>query len=285
MPYEGGIKAFDAEFGPRPRKGDKPLITEGNAKPAVPKGKYGVAMLREHIPAYSKALAQDVYDTIAGVKSTIPNATTSRVRVRTGYLQGRVIDIPDSALAENFFLRTDLLEHAELMHRTSGRQAAFGSVFKTVDGFGNEVGDYTGHSFLADIEKEAKARIDAATGDEKTRLIDERDKYMAGVRNEVDQFLGAYDPGKGFGLLGPKAAHTLAALAYDVRLGGVTVSSLTDAPKIAIAQGLGDTFKYGVMPLFTDFRAAMRKGGAIRAGHSFRHCGGGSARHSDERSI
>jgi hypothetical protein len=262
--YEVNSKAFEQEFGPRPRKGPEPTKTEGNAKPAVPKGKYGVPMLRENIPAYSKALAQDVYNTIAGVKSPIPSASTNRVRVKTDYLQGRVIDIPDDALAEAFFLKTDLLEHAELMHATSGRQAAFGSVFKTVDGYGNEVGDYSGNSILIDIEKEAQARIDAAVGDEKTRLIDERDKYMAGVKNEVDQFMGQFDPGKGFGLLGPKAAHTLASLSYAVRLGGVTVSSLTDAPKIVIAQGLGDTFKYGVLPLFTDFRASVRKGGAMR---------------------
>jgi hypothetical protein len=262
--YEMNSKSFDQEFGPRPRKGDKPLVTEGNPKPAVPKGKYGVPMLREHIPAYSKALAQDVYDTLAGVKSTIPNTATSRVRVKTGYLRSRVVDIPDSALANEFFLSTDLLDHAELMHKTSGRQAAFGSVFKTVDGYGNEIGDYTGNSILVDIEKEAKAKIDAAAGDEKTRLIDERDKHMAGVRNEVDQFVGNFDPGKGFGLLGPKAAHTLASLAYAVRLGGVTVSSLTDAPKIAIAHGLGDTFRYGVMPMFKDFRNAVRKGGVMR---------------------
>ncbi|MFT3732851.1 MAG: hypothetical protein QM780_15760 [Hyphomicrobium sp.] len=262
--YEGGIKSFEQEFGPRPRKGDKPTITEGNAKPAVPKGKYGVPMTRDKIPEYARALAQDVYDTVAGIRSTIPNATTSRVRVRTGYLQGRVIDIPDDSLADNFFLRTDLLDHAELLHNTSGKQAAFGSVFKTVDGYGNEVGDYTGNGILVDIEKEAKARIDAAVGDEKTKLIDERDKYMQGVRNEVENFLGVYDQGKGFGFLGPKAAHTLASLSYAVRLGGVTVSSLTDAPKIAIAQGLGNTFRYGVMPMFTDFRNAVRKGGVMR---------------------
>ncbi|MBS0626063.1 MAG: hypothetical protein JSS32_08445, partial [Verrucomicrobia bacterium] len=262
--YEGGIKAFEREFGPRPRKGPEPTKTEGNPKPAVPKGKYGVPMLREHIPAYAKALAQDVFDTIAGVKSTIPNTATSRVRVRTGYLQGRVIDIPDSALAEAYFLQTDLLDHAELMHNTSGKQAAFGSVFKTVDPYGNEVGDYTGNSILVQIEKEAKARIDASVGDEKTRLIDEREKYLQGVKNEVEQFLGVYDQGKGFGLIGPKAAHTLASLAYSVRLGGVTVSSLTDAPKIAIAHGLGDTFRYGVMPMFADFRNVVRKGGVMR---------------------
>jgi len=262
--YEGAIKAFEKEFGPRPRKGDKPTITEGNAKPAVPKNKYNMPMLREHIPAYAKALAQDVYDTIAGVKSAIPNTTTSRVRVRTGYLQGRVIDIPDDSLAENFFLRTDLLDHAELLHNTSGKQAAFGSVFKTVDGYGNEVGDYTGNSALVQIEKEAKARIDAATGEELTRLQTDRDKYLQGVRNEIESFLGTYDQGKGFGLIGPKAAHTLASLAYTVRLGGVTVSSLTDAPKIAIAQGLGNTFRYGVMPMLTDFRNAVRKGGLMR---------------------
>ncbi|MBA2125866.1 hypothetical protein DLM45_06470 [Hyphomicrobium methylovorum] len=262
--YEGNIKSFDKEFGPRPRKGPEPLITENNAKPAVPKNKYGMPMLREHIPAYSKALAQDVYDTIAGVRSAIPNSSTSRVRVKSGYLQGRVIDIADDALAENFFLRTDLLEHAELMHNTSGKQAAFGSVFKTVDSYGNEVGDYTGNSILVDIAKEAQAKIDAASGDDLTKLTLDRDKYLQGVRNEVEHFLGTYDPGKGFGLLGPKAAHTLASLAYDVRLGGVTVSSLTDAPKIAISQGLGDTFKYGVLPMFTDFRNAVRKGGAMR---------------------
>jgi hypothetical protein len=262
--YEGASKAFEREFGSRPRKGDKPTITEGNAKPAIPKNKYGMPMLREHIPEYAKALAQDVYDTIAGVKSTIPNAATSRVRVRTGYLQGRVIDIPDAALADNFFLKTDLLDHAELLHNTSGKQAAFGSVFKTVDGYGNEVGDYTGNSILVQIEKEAKARIDAATGDEKTRLIDERERYLQGVKNEVEHFLGVYDQGNGFGLIGPKAAHTLASLAYSVRLGGVTVSSLTDAPKIAIAQGLGNTFRYGIMPMFADFRNAVRKGGVMR---------------------
>lgn len=262
--YEVNIKAFEQEFGPRPRKGEKPTITEGNAKPALPKGKYGVPMTRDKIPDYSKALAQDVYDTIAGVKSTIPNATTSRVRVRTGYLQGRVIDIPDAALADNFFLRTDLLDHAELLHNTSGKQTAFGSVFKTVDGYGNEIGDYTGHSILVDIEKEAKARIDAATGEEKTRLIDERDKYLQGIKSEIEQFLGVYDQGKGFGLIGPKAAHALASLSYAVRLGGVTVSSLTDAPKITIAQGLGNTFKYGVMPMFADFRNAVRKNGVMR---------------------
>jgi hypothetical protein len=262
--YDVSFRAFEKEFGPRPRKGDKPTITEGNRAPAVPKGKYGVPMTRDKIPEYSKALAQDVYDTIAGVKSTIPNSTTSRVRVRSGYLQGRVIDIPDDSLADNFFLRTDLLDHAELLHNTSGKQAAFGSVFKTVDPYGNEVGDYTGNSILVQIEKEAKARIDAATGEEKTRLIDERDKYLQGVKNEVEQFLGAFDPGKGFGLIGPKAAHTLASLAYSVRLGGVTVSSLTDAPKIAIAQGLGNTFRYGIMPMFADFRNAVRKGGVMR---------------------
>lgn len=263
--YEVNSKAFEQEFGTRPRKGDKPTITEGNAKPAVPKGKYGVSMTRDKIPEYSKALAQDVYDTIAGVNSTVPNATTSRVRVKTGYLQGRVIDIPDDSLADAFFLQTDLLEHAELLHNSSGKQAAFGSVFKTVDSYGNEIGDYSGNSILVQIEKEAKARIDAATGEEKTKLIEDRDRYLQGVKNEVEQFLGTYDQGKGFGLIGPKAAHTLASLSYAVRLGGVTVSSLTDAPKIAIAQGLGNTFRYGVMPMFADFRNAVRKGGLMRA--------------------
>jgi hypothetical protein len=260
--YTIGMKNFEAEFGPRPRKGDKPTKTDGNPKPALPKNKYGMPMLPEHIDAYAQALADDVYNTLAGVKSAIPRAAPSRVNARQGYLKGRVVDIPDEALAEEFFLKTNLLDHAETMHYTSGRDASLGSVFKAVDKYGNEVGDYDGNTIVVAIEKEAQDAIDTATGEAKTRLIDERDRMMAGVQNEIAISRGAFNSGNG--LIGPNAAHSLASAAYAVRLGGVTVSSLTDAPKVALAHGLGNTFRYGVMPMLTDFRAAMRRGGAMR---------------------
>lgn len=264
-------KNYDTEVPPRPRQKPEETITDGNPKPALPKNKYGVPMLRENINEYARLLSEDVYNTVAGVKSSVPRAASSRVGVRTGYLKGRVIDIPDDALAENFFLRTNLNEIAEMMHYTSGRDAAFGSVFKTARQVtdpetGNAktelVGDYDGNSILKAVEEEADAVINETTGEAKTALINERDRMLNGIKNEIAIARGSFDVG--YGLIGNKAAHVMASISYAVRLGGVTVSSLTDAPKLAIANGIGNTFRYGVLPLFTDFRAAMRRGGRMR---------------------
>lgn len=247
---------------PRPRKGEAETLTDGNAKPALPRGKGGFVLTKNEVPEQARLLSEDVYNTLAGVKSQVPRASLSRVGVRTGYLKGRVVDIPDDVLGDSFFLRTNLLEHAETMHYTSGRDAALGSVFKMVDDKGQLVGDYDGNSILLAAEEEANAVINETTGEAKTRLIEQRDRMLEGVKNEIAIARGGFNVGSG--LIGAEAAHSIASITYLNKLGGVTVTSLTDAPKIAIANGLGDTFRYGVMPMLRDFRATISKNGPLR---------------------
>lgn len=265
-------KDFVSELPDKPIKGEAETLTDGNAKPAIPKTKSGMKMTRQDIEENARKLADNVYNTLAGVNSNITRGVTGRVSVNHDFLKARVVDIPDDVLADKFFLRTNLLEHAERMHNTAGKQAAFGSVFKTKRVITNPktgekevqlVGDYDGMSVLREIEEEADAVIKETDGLAQTALIDDRDRMLAGVKNEIDIALGSFDGGNG--LIGPKAAHYMASAAYSIRLGGVTVSSLTDLPKIAISQGLGATFRDGVMPMIRNYREAVGRGGTMRA--------------------
>lgn len=257
---------FAPDIPAKPVKEPKPTKTDGYPKPARPRG----MVKPENIELEAMTLARDVYHTIAGMNSNFAAASTSRVSVKSGYLKGRVIDIPDEALAEGFFLHTNLIEHAELMHRTSGKQAAFGSVFKTkkvvTDDDGNVshvlVGDYDGSSVLKQIEDETQPLVEGSLGKGVDEAIRERDRYLNGVKNEIDIALGNFATGGT--LIKPELAHMAAGLAYIVRLGGVALSSAMDPVKVAVAHGLGDTFKHGVLPMLQNYRATIARNGAMR---------------------
>lgn len=251
-------KNYTSELPPKPVKGDKQTITDGHPKPARPKG----LIKPENIEEEAFTLARNVFNTLAGLDSNFATVSTSRVGVKTGYLKGRVVDIPDDALAEAFFLKTNLLEHAELMHRTSGRQAAFGSVFKTVNEYGEVVGDYDGSSVLRQIEEEHRPLVYASIGKGTDEAVRDRDRLLRGVKNEIDIALGNFATGGT--LIKPELAHMAAGISYLVRLGGVTLSSAMDPVKVAIAHGLGDTFKYGVMPMLQNYRQTIGRNGALR---------------------
>ena len=258
--------SFAPDIPDRPVKGAKPTKTDGYPKPARPRG----MVKPENIELEAMTLARDVFHTIAGMNSNFATASTSRVGVKSGYLKGRVIDIPDEALAESFFLHTNLIEHAELMHRTSGKQAAFGSVFKTkrvvTDEDGNVshalVGDYDGSSVLKQIEAETQPLVERSLGNGVDEAIRERDRYLNGVKNEIDIALGSFATGGT--LIKPELAHMAAGISYAVRLGGVTLSSAMDPIKVVVAHGLGDTFKFGVLPMLQNYRATIARNGAMR---------------------
>lgn len=259
-------KDFTPDIPAKPVKGAPPTKTDGNPRPARPRG----MIKKENIEIEAATLARDVFHTIAGMNSNFATASTSRVGIKSGYLSGRVIDIPDDALAEAFFLHTNLIEHAELMHRTSGRQAAFGSVFKTTKVIRNEdgtrdhiaIGDYDGSSVLKEIEAETQPLVEASLGKGVDEAIRERDRILRGVKNEIDIALGAFSTGGT--LIKPELAHMAAGISYAVRLGGVTLSSAMDPVKVAVAHGLGNTFKYGVLPMLQNYRATIGRNGAMR---------------------
>lgn len=251
-------KNYTTELPSKPLKGDKPTVTDGNPRPARPRG-----MLKpENLELEAMTLARDVYHTLAGMHSNFATASASRVGVKSGYLKGRVVDIPDDALAEGYFLHTNLIEHAELMHRTSGRQAAFGSVFKTINEYGDTIGDYDGSSVLRQIEAETQPLVEASLGKGVDDAIRDRDRILRGVKNEIDIALGTFATGGS--LIKPELAHMAAGISYIVRLGGVTLSSAMDPVKVAVAHGLGDTFKFGVLPMLSNYRATIGRNGAMR---------------------
>jgi hypothetical protein len=258
--------SFEPDLPAKPVKGAKPTKTDGYPKPARPRG----MVKKENIELEAMTLARDVYHTIAGMNSHFATATTSRVDVKSGYLKGRVIDIPDEALAEGFFLHTNLIEHAELMHRTSGKQAAFGSVFKTTRLFTNEdgsvdhlaVGDYDGSSVLKQIEAETQPLVEGSLGKGVDEAIRDRTRILNGVKNEIDIALGTFSTGGT--LIKPELAHMAAGISYFTKLGGVVLSSAMDPVKVTIAHGLGDTFKFGILPMLQSYRATIARSGPMR---------------------
>ena len=270
---------YEIEVGPKPTKGEVETLTDGNPIPAHPRNVVRSAFVEDgqvitdaaFINREADRLAQEVYETLSNTRAPT-NGVASRVGIRSGYLKGRVVDVQDAELARNFFLKTNLLEIAEHQMKTSGFDMAMGNVFKTQkrvqlpDGTyeTKQIGDYEGTSVIDAIIKEADGRIKDpnTTGAELTRLVAARDRMIAGIQNEMAIARGSF--ANHTGLLSRENVRIVSNLNYARVLTGVTVSALGDPVNIVMAHGIGDTFKYGLLPLLKNFREAIGRDGAMR---------------------
>ena len=92
--------------------------------------------------------------------------------------------------------------------------------------------------------------------------IRNRNRILNGVKNEIDIALGNFSTGGT--VIKPEIAHMLAGVSYIVKLGGVMLSSAMDPVKVVVAHSLGDTFKFGVLPMLQNYRATIARNGVMR---------------------
>lgn len=210
-------------------------------------------------------VADDIFGTITATKPRDTDyAPTTTTR---GFLKGRVFDVPDRLLADEGFLIKNVFDLAQRYVRTAGTDASIARVFskieKGADEAGNAVeksiGDVKLSSVIEGVNKEFDELIGRASGDDLQKLGVERDRIIAGIENLRDIARGTFLPGNGGDLA--RTAELVAMFNYVRLLGGTVVSSLADPVNLVIANGFGQTMRYGVVPLLKDFKSAMRSAG------------------------
>lgn len=188
--------------------------------------------------------------------------------------------------------KTDVFDIMEHYVRTAGNDAAIGSVFRKpgkpiTDADGNVkpvmIGDYNlSHQLkmirdayepmiqgaevdaktidkisrdpkYADLAKREEA-LKAARAKEEVRLVNARDRAIANVEVLRDFARGhrSGDPRS------HKAAEIIGSVNYMRLMGGTNLSALGDPINIAVANGLGNTMRNGIMPMLTDFENAWK---------------------------
>jgi len=213
----------------------------------------------ERAADWSRKLAENFYDgatqnhVVTGHDVPFQEGLSNVLKAR----KGKVLQ---SEMAKNGWIDTNIFRLSESYNRRAGMDAAIAQVFKRADKDGNLIGDPTLGNAKKVIGEEYKALIDhardAGKADIEAKLVAERNRQMENVDILLDMLRGKTDGstiGNDFRKVG-----NYAMLFNSIRLmGGTVLSSLTDVANITVANGLGNSLKYGIVPAFKNFKAAM----------------------------
>lgn len=160
-----------------------------------------------------------------------------------GPLRQRSFNIPDKTIEE--FLDNDI-------ERIGGRYLR--QTANDVE-LVKEFGDVNLTKEIKEIEEEWSKRIQKAKTEKERLKLDRKRKKdisdIAAMRDRMRGVFGQVDPDDFF----VRAGRTIRDLNYLRFMGGVTASSLPDAARVIMAEGIVNTFKDGLRPLIKNTKA------------------------------
>ncbi len=207
-------------------------------------------------------------------------------------LKARKSPLWQQIAADNGWIETNIFRLTETYHRRAGMDAALATVFKKPGdakkssltpeearnlspqeylqkiaegamGDVEMVGDPTLSFTKRQIEAEYKSLIDDArrrgNPELEKKLLDERDRQVKNLETILNLTRGKMSDAANIGS-DLKAAADMGLMFNAWRLmGGTVVSSLADPLNLTIANGFSNAFRYGILPVFSHFKAAMGK--------------------------
>lgn len=224
-------------------------------------------------------IAQDMYENLLDI-NRIGSDLSLPVGI-TKVWKGRVFTIDDRILADEGFLETNIFTLAERFARTAGTDVALAEKFhktrrRRVRGEDGEFvkddkdkfvmetvvePDIQMKQVVDDIKKEFSEPIGSAKGEAKRKLIEERDEIIRTMQGLRDVLRGVYDVGDYS--TGSNRFRTMANVTLHLNLlrllGGMTISAGADPINIVAANGLKNTFKFGVIPAIRNFATEFRQ--------------------------
>lgn len=241
------------------------------------------AIDEDDLTVQSARTANEMYETITGINSTLRDYDVRAPGASKSYLTKRVIDIPDSELEELGFIESNIFEIIKRYVQHAGTDIAiakrFGRETPETDMEGNIVGmirepDMSLRDVRDSILTEFSERMRGLDGTSRefADLARERDRTIKSVESLVALARGTYDDGLNQNWR--TTVNLALTLNYVRLLGGTVVSSLGDPINIALSNGFGRTISTGVVPIMKEYRRlyqaangdgrrAMRIAGAV----------------------
>ena len=179
-------------------------------------------------------------------------------------LKARKSKLWQQTAADNGWIETNIFRLSESYNRRAGMDAAFATAFKK---FNKKTGEWIGDIHLEHTKEEMKkgyqALIDAAARDNKpdveAKLVAERNRQFRNLEVLHNLTRGVMSDHNAIG--GNMKMVADGAMMFNAwrLMAGTVISSLGDPVNLAIANGFGKSMKWGIVPAFSNFRAAMSK--------------------------